>query len=79
MKTKYTKTLIFAVSLFMSLASYAQLKVDKSGRIGMGTNWPNSEFKCHIKGNLLLTNYPESPFTELRLKVYPTSARIGSS
>ncbi len=79
MKTRYTNTLIVAISLFMSVASYGQLKVDQYGRIGMGTNLPNSEFKCHIKGNLLLTTYPSSPSTELRMKVYPASARIGSS
>lgn len=45
----------------------------------MGTNYPNPEFRCHIKGNLLLTNYPETPGTELRMKVGTAGATIGSS
>jgi hypothetical protein len=57
---------IFAVFTFTSLA---QLKVDQYGRIGMGTNYPNPEFKCHIAGNLLLSSYPSNPFYELRMKV----------
>lgn len=59
--------------------SFGQLKVDQYGRIGMGTNYPNPEFKCHIKGNLLLTNYPETPGTELRMKVGTSGATIGSN
>lgn len=55
--------------LFISISSFAQLKVDQTGRIGMGTNYPNPEFKCHIAGNLLLSNYPTNPFHELRMKV----------
>ncbi len=69
MKTKYTNTLVIAISLFMSIASYGQLKVDQYGRIGMGTNYPNSGFKCHIKGNLLLPNYPSSPSYGLEMMV----------
>ena len=57
-----------AVLMFISLTITAQLKVDQYGRIGMGTNWPNSGYKCHIKGNLLLT-YPASPFIEFQFKV----------
>lgn len=67
MKTKNILGLIIA--LFIGLGCYAQLKVDQYGRIGMGTNWPNPEFKCHIKGNLLLTTHPAAPTYELRMKV----------
>lgn len=59
---KTSKRLLFAI-IFTSIGNLAlaQLKVDQYGRIGMGTNWPNSGYKCHIKGNLLLTTYPEIP------------------
>lgn len=80
MKTNKNIALI-AILIFISVSSYAQLKVDQYGRIGMGTNWPNPEFKCHIKGNLLLTNYPSTPTYELRTKVGNGSpgVDIGSS
>lgn len=48
---------------------FAQLKINQQGRIGMGTNWPNPSYKCHIAGNLLCTSYPANPYYELRLKV----------
>lgn len=70
--------LVSAISM-ISYTSFGQLKVDQYGRIGMGTNYPNPEFRCHIKGNLLLTNYPEKPGTELRMKVGPAGATIGSN
>ncbi len=58
------------VALLMTgSVSFAQLKVDQFGRIGMGTNYPNSGYKCHVQGNLLLTNYPATPAYELMLKV----------
>lgn len=63
------KSIFFVLALLVSQITFAQLKVDKYGRIGMGTNYPNSEFKCHIKGNLLLTNYPSTPAVEMRMKV----------
>lgn len=67
MKTKsFILTAILAV---FALSGYAQLKVDAYGRIGMGTNYPNSGYKCHVAGNLLCTSYPANPFYELRLKV----------
>lgn len=67
MKTKgIFLTAMFAV---FTLSVFAQLKVDQYGRIGMGTNWPNPGYKCHIAGNLLCTSYPTNPFYELRLKV----------
>ena len=70
MKTKILASLL----LFLSINAFAQLRVDPYGRIGMGTNYPNSEYKCHIKGDLLLTTYPEIPapnatFVEFKFKV----------
>lgn len=67
----------FALSIFLFIVSCtlsAQLRIDEYGRIGMGTNFPNPGYKCHIKGNLLLTTYPEIPPSnmqpvELRFKV----------
>ncbi len=67
MKTKTFSIIAFVI--LMPVFALAQLKVDQYGRVGIGTNWPNSEFKCHIAGNLLLTSYPSNPFYELRMKV----------
>ncbi len=67
MKKKHI-TIIISLIL-VSLASYGQLKVNQYGRIGMGTNYPNPDFKCHIAGNLLLTSYPTNPYYELKMKV----------
>ena len=60
----YTTTLVIIYT-----TAFGQLKVDNAGRIGMGTNWPNLGYKCHIKGNLLLTTYPNIPFYEFQFKV----------
>lgn len=60
---------LFIIFVSLTISSFGQLKVDQYGRIGMGTNYPNSEFKCHIAGNLLLSSYPSNPFYELRMKV----------
>lgn len=57
---------MFAV---FTLSVFAQLKVDNTGRIGMGTAWPNPSYKCHVAGNLLCTSYPANPYYELQLKV----------
>jgi hypothetical protein len=78
MKTKFTFTFILSILLF-NYQSFAQLKVDNTGRIGMGTQWPNPGYKCHIAGNLLVTNYPESPSYELQLKSSTSGTDIGSS
>ena len=67
MKTKYI-TIIISL-LMVSLTSYGQLKVDPLGHVGIGTNWPNSWYKCHIAGNLLLSSYPANPFYALTLNV----------
>ena len=67
MKTKsIVLSIIFAV---ITLSTFAQLKVDQYGRIGMGTNYPNPGYKCHVSGNLLCTSYPANPYYELRFKV----------
>lgn len=58
-----------AALLIVYTSAFAQLKVDNAGRVGMGTNWPNPGYKCHIKGNLLLTTYPNIPFYEFQFKV----------
>lgn len=60
--------------LFVSISAFAQLRVDPYGRIGMGTNYPNPAYKLHIKGDLLLTTYPDIPApnttpVEFRFKV----------
>lgn len=71
-------TVVFAV---FTLSVFAQLKVDQYGRIGMGTMWPNPGYKCHIAGDLLLSNYPANPFYELQFKVgngWP-GAQMGSN
>ncbi len=57
------------VFFVISLTALGQLKVDQYGRIGMGTNYPNPGYKCHMKGNLLLTTYPANPSIEFRFKV----------
>ncbi|HRO75101.1 MAG TPA: tail fiber domain-containing protein [Crocinitomicaceae bacterium] len=58
-----------AMLIGLPFTTFAQLKVDQYGRIGMGTNYPNSGYKCHIKGNLLLTTHPDNPAVELQFKV----------
>ncbi len=45
----------------LTISAFAQLKVDQYGRIGMGTNYPNPSYKCHVAGNLLCTSYPANP------------------
>lgn len=66
---KLLQTTIVAAMAIISFSTFGQLKVDQYGRIGMGTNWPNSGYKCHIKGNMLLTTYPDYPFIEFQFKV----------
>ena len=63
-----TRILLFW-ALTISTVVYSQLKVDNLGHIGMGTNYPNSGYRLHIKGDVLLTNYPEVPWYEFQLKV----------
>lgn len=60
-------TLVGLLLLFSNI--FSQLKVDPSGRIGMGTNWPNPYYKCHIAGNLLLSDYPAANFSEFVFRV----------
>lgn len=76
MKTK--SIILSAIFAVFTLSVFSQLKVDQYGRIGMGTNWPNPGYKCHIKGDLLLTTYPATPFIELQFKV-GNSAVIGTN
>lgn len=77
-----TKQFIFSILLsILSFPAISQLKVDNAGRIGMGTNYPNPGYKCHIQGNLLVTNYPANPYYEINMKVGNGSpgAEIGAS
>ena len=60
MKTKLILLSVIFIT-FYSTPVFTQLKVDQFGRIGMGTNYPNPYYRCHIKGNLLLTTYPDAP------------------
>lgn len=74
MKTKSTHFFAMTLFLLFSNTAFSQLRVDPYGRIGMGTNYPNPGYKLHIKGDLLLTTYPEIPPpntvpVELRFKV----------
>lgn len=68
-------------TFFLSCASFSQLKVDRFGRIGMGILTPDSNYKCHISGNLLLSSWPSNPSYDLRFRVgsgWP-GTEIGSS
>ena len=49
--------------------AFCQLKVDNLGHVGLGTNYPNSGYQLHVKGDVLITNYPETPWYELRMKI----------
>lgn len=62
---------IFSISLLLFFANNAssQLKIDNVGHVGIGTLWPNPGYSCHIKGNLLLSNYPTVPTYEMQFKV----------
>lgn len=79
MKTKII--LIASLTLLLATSGFAQLRVDNTGRIGMGTYYPNAGYKCHIKGNLLLTTHPDIPFQEFQFKVGEgwNGGRIGST
>jgi hypothetical protein len=46
----------------------AQLKVEQSGRIGIGIASPNPAYKCHIDGSLFLT-FPNDPNVQFGFKV----------
>ncbi|MFL5751905.1 MAG: tail fiber domain-containing protein [Bacteroidia bacterium] len=71
----------FKTSFFGALAAFlfslnlsAQFRIDPSGHVGMGTYYPNPGYKCHVKGDLLLTSYPDIPapnstFVEFQMKV----------
>lgn len=71
MKNKKLLVLILFVISFNS--AFSQLKVNQHGGIGMGIE-PRTDYKLMMKGNLMLTTYPEIPapltrFTEFRIKV----------
>ncbi len=80
---KIIKILSAVFFLIQNSLVFAQFRIDPSGHVGMGTNYPNPGYKCHIKGDLLLTTYPEIPppyssFVELKLKV-TNGAQVGSN
>lgn len=65
--------LLFILFISICQTSFGQLKVSQYGGVGMGIE-PRSDIKLLIKGNLVLTTYPEIPapltrFTEFRFKV----------
>ena len=70
------KTKILLIVVFFVLAiktSFAQLKINEYGRIGIGID-PHPSDKLLIKGNLCLTTYPEIPsplssWAEMKFKV----------
>lgn len=49
--------------------AFCQLKVDNLGHVGLGTNYPNSGYRLHVRGNILMTNSPDVPNYQLQLKV----------
>ena len=63
------KFYLLFVLLLVSASGFSQLKVDKLGHIGMGTNYPNNGYRLHVKGDVLLTNWPEQPWYEFQFKV----------
>ncbi|MBX2977931.1 MAG: tail fiber domain-containing protein [Flavobacteriales bacterium] len=85
MKTK--SWILIAILSFSSNLSWSQLRIDQGGRVGLGWNWPNPDYKLHVKGDVLLTTYPEIPhypggtFVELKMKVGNgvPGAEIGSN
>lgn len=70
MNYRYTLLLFLATT---TQIAQAQLKVGSNGSIGLGIE-PHPEYKLAIKGDLLLTTWPEIPppltnWTEFRFKV----------
>jgi hypothetical protein len=71
---KIIKLLSVFIFIIYGAELKSQLRIDPAGNTGFGTNYPNPGYKCHIKGNLLLSTHPEIPacnstFVELKLKV----------
>lgn len=74
------KKTILSISLIIaSILSFSQLKVNPLGNIGMGTNFPSSSYKCDIRGNLLLSNWPNVPFVEFQFMRANPGPQIGST
>lgn len=61
--------MLFIITIVLSVQCYCQIKVDRLGHVGIGTNYPNLGYKVHVKGDVLLTNYPEVPHYEFQFKV----------
>lgn len=71
---KMKKTLfIFVLISITCTPTFAQLKLNDSGNTGLGIT-PRNDYKLTIKGNLLITTYPDIPpslprYTEFRIKL----------
>lgn len=64
-------SVVLCVATYTS--TFAQLKVSQSGSVGFGID-PRTDYKLSMKGNLMLTTFPEIPvpltrYTEFRIKV----------
>lgn len=64
------KKIFFSLSLLFILFgnAFCQLKVDNLGHVGLGTNYPNSGYQLHVKGDVLLSTYPDYNWYEFRMK-----------
>ncbi len=70
---KNTNFIVILLCLIANNAVFSQLKVSHFGGIGLGIE-PRTDYKLIIKGDLMLTTYPEIPpylnrFTEFRIRV----------
>jgi len=63
LKYKIMKKSIFIAFLALASQVNAQISMSPDGEIGMGTNKHSTEFKCRIKGNLLLTGFSDKDGT----------------
>lgn len=64
-----TKLFLLCAITMTFLKLNAQLKVDQNGRIGFGTNTTHPDFIAYMKGNLVLTNYPNANHSSFIFKV----------
>lgn len=65
--------LLIIILAMASVSLFAQLKISQYGGVGMGIE-PRSDYKLILKGDLMLTTFPEIPtplsrYTEFRIKV----------
>ncbi len=62
-------SLLIAILIFSMGFVSAQLKVDHNGRIGFGTTTTHPDFIAYLKGNMVLTNYPQLGHNSFYFKV----------